>query len=147
MYYLPFYFLAVKGFPAIQSGVSFIAMALPQLVGIVVSGALISKLGVYVSEFSGLTYLTPAQVPVIIIGQIIAAVGAGLLIMLVLAQVRSTVAWAAFLVILGLGPGIGINAPHLAIQAVFDEYVVQSPRLIPNSEGDVSVANGQDSYS
>ena len=83
MYYLPFYFLAVKGFPAIQSGVSFIAMALPQLVGIVVSGALISKLGVYVSEFSGLTYLTPAQVPVIIIGQIIAAVGAGLLIMLV----------------------------------------------------------------
>ena len=50
MYYLPFYFQSVRGASPIRSGVNYIPVALSELVGIVLSGALISKFGYYVRE-------------------------------------------------------------------------------------------------
>lgn len=114
MYYLPFYFQSVLGYSAINSGVNFIALAFPELVGLMVSGGLTTKFGHYI--------------PMILTGQIICAVGTGLLTTL---QINtSTVAWAAYLVLVGFGLGMGINAPHIAIQAVFE------------LEDDVFIANG-----
>ncbi|KAL8753064.1 MAG: hypothetical protein Q9199_005309 [Rusavskia elegans] len=47
-YYLPFYFQAAQGVSASTSGVRFIALALPEVVAIVITGALVTKTGHYV---------------------------------------------------------------------------------------------------
>lgn len=49
-YYLPIYFQSVQGVSTTQSGVRFIALVLPQIVGLVVTGALVSQWGYYVSD-------------------------------------------------------------------------------------------------
>ena len=46
---MPFYFQAVEAVTATKSGIRFIALALPEIVAIVVSGAVVSKIGYYVS--------------------------------------------------------------------------------------------------
>ena len=52
---MPFYFQAVQGVSATTSGIRFIALALPEIMAIVVSGAIVSKTGHYVSEASCLS--------------------------------------------------------------------------------------------
>lgn len=47
-YYIPIYFQAVKGATATDSGTQFLALAIPQIFGVVFSGALVTMLGVYV---------------------------------------------------------------------------------------------------
>lgn len=49
-YYLPIYFQSVQGVSTTQSGVRFIALVLPQIVGLVVTGAIVSQWGYYVSD-------------------------------------------------------------------------------------------------
>ena len=55
---MPFYFQAVQGVSATKSGIRFIALALPEIVAIVVSGAIVSKIGHYVSKISCLSIRT-----------------------------------------------------------------------------------------
>ncbi|TGO50665.1 hypothetical protein BELL_1796g00010 [Botrytis elliptica] len=107
-------YISVRGSSPVRSGVDYIPLALAELFGIMLSGAMINKFGHYI--------------PFIFIGQTICAIGTGLLTTLNITT--STIDWATFLVICGFGIGMGINAPHVAIQAVF------------NDEGDVFVANG-----
>ncbi|KAF1992817.1 MFS general substrate transporter [Amniculicola lignicola CBS 123094] len=114
LYYLPFYFQAVLGTSAIRSGVNYIALAIPQFFGLLLSGGLVTKFGHYM--------------PVIMTGQIICAVGTGLLTRVSITT--STTEWAAFMALTGLGLGMGINAPHIAIQAVME------------TDTDVFLANG-----
>ncbi|MCJ1397655.1 hypothetical protein MMC11_000851 [Xylographa trunciseda] len=133
MYYLPFYFQAVLGNSAIRSGVNFIALAFPELLGIMISGALTTRFGHYVraGNTTVIRFVTDSwtsQIPFILIGQAICAIGTGLLTTLGLNT--STALWAVFLVLVGFGLGMGINAPHIAIQAVFE------------SDNDVFIANG-----
>lgn len=47
-YYLPFYFQAVQGASASESGVRFVSLAISEMVGIVVTGAIVTKTGHYV---------------------------------------------------------------------------------------------------
>ncbi|KAJ4422061.1 hypothetical protein N0V82_003251 [Gnomoniopsis sp. IMI 355080] len=94
-YYLPIYFQAVKGSTATQSGTQFLALAIPQIFGVVFSGAF---------------------VPFIIIGTAVGTVGCGLFLMLDLDT--STVIWAVFLVVCGAGTGFAINLPYTIAQAV-----------------------------
>ncbi|KAF7916073.1 hypothetical protein EAE99_009826 [Botrytis elliptica] len=102
MYYLPFYFQSVRGSSPVRSGVDYIPLALAELFGIMLSGAMINKFGHYT----------------------ICAIGTGLLTTLNITT--STIDWATFLVICGFGIGMGINAPHVAIQAVFNESIAVS---------------------
>lgn len=52
-------------------------------------------------------------------GQIICSVGTGLLIMI--GTTTPTLAWAAFMVLAGLGDGMCTNMPYAAIQAILEE--------------------------
>lgn len=47
-YYLPIYFQAVKASTATQSGTQYLALVIPQMFGVVLSGALVTVFGSYV---------------------------------------------------------------------------------------------------
>ncbi|KAF2451162.1 MFS general substrate transporter [Karstenula rhodostoma CBS 690.94] len=114
LYYMPFYFQSVRGTSAIRSGVDYIALAVPQFFALLIAGGLVTRFGHYM--------------PVILTGQIICAIGTGLLTRVDIAT--PTAHWATFLALTGFGLGMGINAPHIAIQAVME------------TESDVFLANG-----
>ncbi|KAI1078845.1 MFS general substrate transporter [Whalleya microplaca] len=101
-YYLPIYFQSVQGVSTVESGVRFIALVLPQIVGLVVVGGLVTRWGYYV--------------PYMILGVVITSVGAGLLTMINIST--PTVQWAAYMVINGLGIGMAQQLPYTALQAV-----------------------------
>ncbi|KAF1964404.1 MFS multidrug transporter-like protein [Bimuria novae-zelandiae CBS 107.79] len=117
LYYLPFYFQSVRGTSAIRSGVDYIALAVPQFVALLVSGGLVTRFGHYM--------------PVILVGQVICTIGTGLLTRIDITT--PTAHWVTFLALTGIGLGMGINAPHIAIQAVMETH---------GSESDVFLANG-----
>ncbi|KAK6607441.1 major facilitator superfamily transporter [Botrytis cinerea] len=81
-YYLPIYFQSIQGVTAIQSGTRFIAIVLPQIIGLSLTGVVVTKWGYYV--------------PYMILGTIIAMVGAGLLT--TIDTTTSTVKWAAYMI-------------------------------------------------
>jgi hypothetical protein len=56
--------------------------------------------------------------PVILFAQLVCAIGSGLLV--TLKTDTSTAKWATYLVLTGLGLGLGVNVPHIAIQAVME---------------------------
>lgn len=104
IYYLPFYFQAVKGTTAEQSGIR----SIPYLVSITISslivGGTITKVGWYV--------------PFLWIGAAIFTVGAGLLFTL---RVGSNAGqWIGYQILTGFGAGAGIQVPFLAVQAVLN---------------------------
>ncbi|KAL8962799.1 MAG: hypothetical protein Q9193_000852 [Seirophora villosa] len=90
-YYIPFYFQATQGASAVSSGAKFISLVLPEIVAIVDTGAIVSKIGHYV--------------PFTIAGACIAALGTGLLTRITLGT--PTVEWCN-LVVSGLGIGLGL---------------------------------------
>ncbi|KAF7916838.1 uncharacterized protein EAE98_010560 [Botrytis deweyae] len=90
MYYLPFYFQSARGSSPVRSAVDYIPLALAELFGIMLSGAMINKFG--------------HHIPFILIGQTICAIGTGLLTTLNITT--STIDWATFLVICGFGIGV-----------------------------------------
>lgn len=101
------------------------------------------------NPFVSVIDLEISQIPIILFGEILCAIGTGLLTTIGLTT--PTVAWAAFLVLVGFGLGMGINAPHIAIQAVFPRYSPLCPFIFyisvlthssGSSENDVFVANG-----
>lgn len=101
-YYIPFYFQATQRASAISSGTKFISLVLPEIVAIVVTGAIVSKIGHYVPSMIG--------------GACIAALGTGLLTRITLGT--PTVEWAAYLVVSGLGIGQGLNLPYTALHVL-----------------------------
>ena len=104
-YYLPFYFQAAQGVSATQSGISFISLAFPEIIAIMASGAIATKTGHYV--------------PLMVLGSIVGAIGTGFLTSIGLTT--TTPQWAAFMVITGIGIGLGTNVPYTSIQAVLHE--------------------------
>lgn len=101
-YYIPFYFQATQGASATSSGARYLSLVLPEIVAIVITGAIVSKTGHYV--------------PFMIGGACIAALGSGLLTHIALGT--PTVEWAAYLVVCGLGIGLGLNLPYTALHVV-----------------------------
>ncbi|KAI0533326.1 MFS general substrate transporter [Xylaria digitata] len=101
-YYLPIYFQSAQGVSTTQSGVGFIALVLPQIVGLVIVGVIVTQWGYYV--------------PYMILGMIITSIGAGLLT--TIGVTTPTVRWAAYMVINGLGIGTAQQLPYTAVQAV-----------------------------
>ncbi|KAI0017069.1 MFS general substrate transporter [Xylariomycetidae sp. FL0641] len=113
-YYLPIFFQSVQGVSTTESGVRFIALVLPQIVGLVVVGAIVTQWGYYV--------------PYMIAGVIVTSVGAGLLTTINIST--PTVEWAAYMVINGLGIGMAQQLPYTALQAVLETEDVPTGNAI-----------------
>ena len=87
---------------AVQSGIDNLALILAQVVAVVLSGALVTKLG-YVNPF-------------MIAAPLFMAVGAGLTTTFSLATPSAQ--WIGYQIILGFGTGLGFQQPIIAVQAV-----------------------------
>jgi len=104
VYYLPIWFQAVKGVDAYQSGIRNIPVLLAVVVGTIVSGGLVSKIGYYTPFMLASTVLT--------------SVGAGLFTTFELDT--GSPKWIGYQVICGFGIGLGLQLPLVAIQTVLD---------------------------
>lgn len=62
--------------------------------------------------------------PVILIAQVLCGIGSGLLTTINVDT--STAKWAVYMVLTGLGLGLGVNVPHIAIQAVMETFACRS---------------------
>ncbi|CRG89904.1 Putative HC-toxin efflux carrier TOXA [Talaromyces islandicus] len=113
-YYLPMFFQTIQGASATESGVRYIAMMIPQIVTLAVTGAIVSKWGYYI--------------PYMIAGDIIASVGSGLLTTIGLTT--PTVRWAAYLVLTGIGVGMASQLPYTALQVVLDSSDIATGNAI-----------------
>ncbi|KAL8795402.1 MAG: hypothetical protein Q9195_002143 [Heterodermia aff. obscurata] len=104
VYYLPIWFQAVKGVSAYESGIRNIPILLAVVVGTIISGGLVSKIGYYTPFMFASTVLT--------------SVGAGLLTTFELDSSSSK--WIGYQVLCGFGIGLGLQLPLVAIQTVLD---------------------------
>ncbi|KAL8969893.1 MAG: hypothetical protein Q9197_004104 [Variospora fuerteventurae] len=114
IYYLPFYFQAALNDSPLRSGVNYMALAVPQMIGLLAGGGIVTVWGQYM--------------PVILFAQVLCAIGSGLLT--TLRTDTSTALWGTYLALTGLGLGLGVNVPHIAIQAVM------------KTDNDIFIANG-----
>lgn len=102
---MPYYFQAGQGASPIRSAVEYISLAAPLMVGLLAGG--------------GITTATGHYMPVILVAQLLCAVGAGLLTTI---RIHTSVAeWATYMALTGAGLGLGVNVPHIAVQAVFEK--------------------------
>ncbi|KAL8982245.1 MAG: hypothetical protein Q9177_005332, partial [Variospora cf. flavescens] len=108
IYYLPFYFQAALNDSPLRSGVNYMALAVPQMIGLLAGGGIVTVWGQYM--------------PVILFAQVLCAIGSGLLTTLRIDT--STALWGTYLALTGLGLGLGVNVPHIAIQAVMKTSVL-----------------------
>ncbi|KAH8117631.1 MFS general substrate transporter [Phellopilus nigrolimitatus] len=102
IYYLPFYFQAVKDTTAEGSGIHSIPYLVSITVSSLITGAIITKIGFYV--------------PFVWFGAAIFTIGAGMLFTLTVAS--GTGQWIGYQILTGFGAGAGIQVPFLAVQAV-----------------------------
>jgi hypothetical protein len=104
IYYLPFYFQAVKGTSAEGSGIRTIPYLGSVIISSIVAGAGITVCGYYK--------------PFMILGGAIFTVGAGMVYTL---QVGSeTGKWVGYQLLCGFGAGAGVQIPFIAVQVVLD---------------------------
>ncbi|KAI0131550.1 hypothetical protein F4814DRAFT_445691 [Daldinia grandis] len=102
LYWLPIYFQAVRGVSAISSGVRLIPVILSLTITQIAVGGAITATGIHN--------------PFLILGPAIAAVGAGLLMLL--NEQSSTGRWIGFQIILEVGVGFCLTIPLMLSQVV-----------------------------
>lgn len=105
LYTLPLWFQGVKGTSAVQSGIDNIPMVLSLVVASILSGATISRTGHYV--------------PWMFVAAIFMATGSGLITTFKVGTGHS--AWIGYQVLFGLGLGLGMQQPALAVQTVLQK--------------------------
>ncbi len=102
VYFIPVWFQAIKGISAIDSGIRLLPLCLPMVAFTIISGIAITRIGYYT--------------PFMIAGNVLMAVGAGLLTTF---QVDTEQAvWIGYMVLYGSGLGMTFQAPNLAAQTV-----------------------------
>jgi EmrB/QacA subfamily drug resistance transporter len=106
--YLPLWFQAIKGVSAVQSGIDTIPLVLSVVVGSILSGAVVQKVGYY-TQF-------------MVIGSVLMAVGAGLLT--TWTTTTASPRWIGYQVIFGLGVGLSMQQANLAVQTVLPQQDV-----------------------
>ncbi|KAI4708224.1 hypothetical protein J4E89_006846 [Alternaria sp. Ai002NY15] len=105
IFYLPFYFQAIKGTTAEESGIRTIAYLVSITVSSIVIGGLITLVGWYA--------------PFMWFGSAIFAIGAGMLYTL---KVHSPPGqWIGYQILAGIGAGAGVRIPFVAVQVVTNE--------------------------
>lgn len=123
MFYLPFYFQAVKDTSAEGSGIRCIAYLVSNTLAAIVVGGTITVIGVceFISRnFGSLKFiLTVSDTPFMWFSGAVFTVGAGLLYTL---KVDSPAAvWIGYQLLAGIGAGAGVQIPFIAVQVVLDE--------------------------
>ncbi len=106
--FMPIYFQAVKGVTAVMSGVYMLSAIIPQLIGALVGGLLVNKVG-FIPAFS-------------ISGAALFTISSGLLTML--QPDTSTGKWVGYQIIGGFGRGVSFQMPIVAVQ-----YAVSAEEL------------------
>ena len=119
IYYLPFYFQAVKGTTAEQSGIRTVAYLISNTVSSLINGGLVTALGYYT--------------PFIWLGTALFTVGAGLLHTLKVDSSKG--AWIGYQILAGYGSGAAVQLPFIACQAVL------SPKDMPSGNAIAIFAN------
>lgn len=105
IYYLPFYFQAVKGTSAEGSGIRTIPYLVSNTLAAIFGGGMITVIGYYV--------------PFLWIGSIIFTIGSALLYTL---QVDSSAGhWIGYQILAGLGAGLCVQIPFIAVQVVLNK--------------------------
>ncbi|KAF9872395.1 major facilitator superfamily transporter [Colletotrichum karsti] len=104
VYYIPIWLQAVKGHSAYQSGVDLLASSASMSVATIVSGVMTSQIGYYV--------------PQLIASSVISSIAGGLIYSFT--PDTNTAFWAASLVLMGLGVGLGGQQCIIAAQTVFE---------------------------
>ncbi|KAH0598340.1 hypothetical protein MHUMG1_03638 [Metarhizium humberi] len=102
LYYLPIWFQAILGKPAVESGIDLLPMVLLTAASAILNGQLVSIIG----------YYTPS----LIIGVCLTAIGAGLLTTLGVDSSQGK--WIGYQILYGLGLGLASQAPNMAAQTV-----------------------------
>jgi Na+/melibiose symporter-like transporter len=120
-FYIPFWFQSVQGHEALAAGVRMIAFAVPQIVALIVAGAVVTKTGYYVRfhcrhSSSEIQATDICKVPLIIVGGLVSVAGTALLTKL---QPHSpTLNWAAYMVVTSVGQGTAMQLPYTAVGVV-----------------------------
>jgi hypothetical protein len=104
VYFLPIWFQAVKGASAVNSGLMNLPMLIAVVVISVVGGIGVTVLGYYA--------------PLMIVGTILSSVGYGLIT--TFTPETGHPMWIGYQVIAGLGVGMGMQQPLIAVQTVLD---------------------------
>ncbi|KAI4212412.1 MAG: hypothetical protein LQ351_004844 [Letrouitia transgressa] len=104
IYYIPIWFQVVKDVSAYQSGIRNIPVLLSVVVGTILSGALVTKIGYYT--------------PFMIASSMLTSIGAGLLT--TFEPDTGHPKWIGYQVIVGFGIGLGLQLPLIAVQTVLD---------------------------
>ncbi|KAI0018951.1 efflux pump antibiotic resistance protein [Xylariomycetidae sp. FL0641] len=102
LFYLPFYFQSAQLADTRASGIRAIPLGLSQIVAVVICSFLVTRFGHYV--------------PFMIAGTLVAIIG-NVLLSRVMVGTRTAV-WATYLVITGIGTGMGLQMPFTAVQLV-----------------------------
>lgn len=135
VYYLPFYFQAVKGTSAEGSGIRTIPYLATIILSSIIVGGGITVIGIYK--------------PFMIFGGAIFTVGAGLMYTF---QVNSSVGrWVGYQLLSGFGAGAGVQIPFIAVQVVLGKKDMPSGNAIAiffNSLGGaISISVAQNIFS
>src|ERR1700760_2172781 len=98
--YIPLWFQAIKGVTPVKSGIDTIPLVGGVVVGSIMSGAIVGRIGYYL--------------PFMYLGSTLMAIGSGLLTTLKVSSPSSH--WISYQVITGLGVGFGMQQSNLAVQ-------------------------------
>lgn len=101
-YYIPIWFQAVKGVSAVKSGI----MNIPLILGVVISSILVGGM------VTGIGYYTPFMLA----STVVTSVGSGLLTTFLPNTAHSK--WIGYQAFAGLGVGLGLQLPLIAVQTV-----------------------------
>ncbi|KAF7367349.1 Major facilitator superfamily transporter [Mycena sanguinolenta] len=104
IFYLPIWFQAIKGTSAVKSGIDNLPLILPMVIAMILSGVLITQFGYYT--------------PFILLSTVMSTVGAGLISTFKTNTGHSH--WMGYQALYGLGLGIGMQTPLIAVQTVLD---------------------------
>lgn len=107
-YFIPIYFQTVKGASPLLSGVYMLPAILTQLLGAVLSGAMVQKTG-YV-------------IPYALVASALTAIGNGLLALY--SPSTPVGKWVGYQLIAGIGRGLGLQMSLLAVQTALDQSLV-----------------------
>ncbi|KAI6713696.1 hypothetical protein JHW43_003822 [Diplocarpon mali] len=108
VYFLPIWFQAVKGASAVKSGIMNIPMVLSLIILSILSGILVTMIGYYA--------------PFMILSSVFFAVGTGLLSTMTPESDHRK--WIGYQCIAGIGIGLGMQQPLIAVQTVLDISLV-----------------------
>ncbi|KAI3323478.1 MFS general substrate transporter [Xylariaceae sp. AK1471] len=104
VYYIPIWFQSVQGVSAVNSGIRNLPLLLSVVVSSLLAGGLITAFGYYT--------------PFMLAGTVFAAVGGGLLT--TWTPETNTSTWIGYQIVFGIGVGLSLQQPLIAVQTVLD---------------------------